>query len=117
MRTREADVTVWKVVDHEGDGECQHCGKTGLRWVVYLSDGSRVGGECAKRIVGWAPTRSKFVWLEGLQIVAEGELSPTQHLVLWQSTSGTVGRISMNGHLTTTGPFDYCKREFERLIH
>ena len=108
-------LTVWRVEDHEGNGECQRCGKTGLRWVTYLSDGSRVGGECVKRLMGWAPTARNFSWLTGMSLVSEGDLSPTQRMTLWRSQDGARGVMAINGKAYQSGAFDWVQSEFTRL--
>jgi hypothetical protein len=110
------ELTVWRVEDHEGNGECQRCGKTGLRWVTYLSDGSRVGGECAKRLLGWAPTRKGFSWVTGLSVVAEGAMSPTQWVTLWSDANGVKGVMAVNGNAQFVGPFAAAESEFQRRI-
>lgn len=108
-------LTVWRIEDHEGTGECQQCGKTGLRWVTYLSDGSRVGGECAKRIMGWAPTARNFSWLTGMTLVGEASLSPTQCMTLWRSEDEARGVLAINGIANQVGPFGWVQAEFTRL--
>lgn len=113
--TNTEKLTVWKVEDHEGDGECSACGRTGLRWVTFLSDGSRVGGECAKKILGWAPTKRTHGWVQGLTAVAEkevcGPVGRTQ-AVLYRSESGKGGAMSIGGNLQATGPFEWVERQF-----
>jgi hypothetical protein len=113
MTTTAAKLTVWKVEDHEGTGECSECGKTGLRWVTFLSDGSRVGGECAKRILGWAPTKSKFSWLTGMTVVDEKAIhNGTGHAVLMRSESGRTGVMAVNGNAIVSGPFEWVAKQF-----
>lgn len=111
--TNTQKITVWKVEDHEGNGECSACGRTGLRWVTFLSDGSRVGGECAKKILGWAPTKAKFSWLTGMTLIAEKSVDNGHgHAVLWQSQSGRGGALAINGYLQAAGSFESMEREF-----
>ncbi len=110
------ELTVWRVEDHEGNGECQRCGKTGLRWVAYLSDGSRVGGECAKRLLGWAPTRKGFSWVTGLFVVAEGSMSASQRVTLWSDEAGYRGVVSVNANACFAGGFGAAESEFQRLV-
>lgn len=109
--TSTQKITVWKVEDHEGNGECQECHKTGLRWVTILSDGSKVGGECAKKILGWAPTAAKFSWVTGLSSVEEATVSG-ERVVLWASEDGTRGAVSVDGRGQVMGPFDYCEQMY-----
>lgn len=91
------------------------CGKTGVRWIVYLSDGSRVGGECAKKIMGWAPTKKTHGWVQGLTAVAEkevaGPVGRTQ-AVLYRSASGKSGAMSVGGVRVVAGPFEWVEREY-----
>lgn len=108
-------LTVWRVEDHEGTGECQRCGKTGLRWVTYLSDGSRVGGECAKRLMGWAPTKKNFSWVTGMTLLAEGDMSKTQRVALWQREGTAWAAISVNGNATAFGGIKALTRDFEDM--
>ncbi len=107
-------LTVWRVEDHEGNGECQRCGRTGLRWVTYLSDGSRVGGECVKRLMGWAPTAKNFSWLTGMTLVAEAD-SCGDRFTLWRSGRGGYGVVARNGIAQVSGSFDWAQSEFTRL--
>lgn len=107
-------LTVWKVEDHEGNGECRECGKTGLRWVTVLSDGSRVGGECAKRILGWAPTARKFGWVTGKTAIAE-RTEFGARFVLWTNSAATVGVISRNGVDVTSGPLEWVVDRYRAL--
>lgn len=88
------------------------CGKTGVRWIVYLSDGSRVGGECAKKIMGWAPTKRTHGWVQGLTAVAEKTICGGALAVLWRSESGRVGVMSINGNSICSGPFDWVEGRF-----
>ena len=55
MTTTADTATVHHLEDHEGAGECQQCGRTGLRWVAILTDSTRVGVECAKKINAAVP--------------------------------------------------------------
>ncbi|ADA84007.1 hypothetical protein SCOOT17C_79 [Mycobacterium phage Scoot17C] len=53
--TAAAKLELVKVEDHEGTGECPACGRTGLRWICVMNDGSRAGVECAKKLLGYRP--------------------------------------------------------------
>jgi hypothetical protein len=75
--------TLVKVEDHEGDGICQLCSRSGLRWLVALSDGSRLGLECAKKTMGWNLTRNDYTWVPDYRAVAEQE-ADEQIYVLWE---------------------------------
>ena len=105
-------VTVVKVEDHEYEGTCGACGKEGVRWVVTLSDGSRVGGECAKKLLGWAPTAKKFSWVTGLTPLVE-EMIDGEAIVVWANQTRTRGGISINGHPQMFGPLEWIKSEYQ----
>lgn len=50
--------------DHEGDGTCSRCQREGIRWIAVLTDGTRVGGECAKKVLGHnIPSAKRLNWL------------------------------------------------------
>ena len=66
-----ATVTLVKIEDHEGNGECRECGRTGLRWIATLSDGTHVGTECAKQILGWKPTPKTYTWVADFTAIAK----------------------------------------------
>ena len=108
-------ITVLKVEDFEGTGECTMCSKTGLRWVVSLSDGSQVGGECAKKIMGWSPSKKSHGWVQGLTAVAERELKGGVLAVLWISEDERVGAVSISGNQNCSGPFEWAEKQFANL--
>lgn len=98
--------TLVKVEDHEGDGVCGRCDRTGLRWIatVQTPDGTfAVGLECAKIILGWRTASAvKFKWAEHFTPIA----THTEHgntYVLWQHKRGTATRDTLNGHLYRVG--------------
>lgn len=96
-------LTVRKVEDYEGQGECSACGRRGLRWVVTISDGSRVGSECTKAILGWkVSTRGLKDWVPLYRVAAE-HTDHGSHYVLWQSIAGNNTRETQNGSLTMVG--------------
>jgi hypothetical protein len=115
--TTTQTITVLKIEDHGGEGICTACGKEGLRWVSILSDGSRVGGECAKKIMGWKPTAKSHAWVTGLHIIAEGDMSPVQYAVLWSDETGRRGAVSINGVANVSGPLDWCRQEYDRYMN
>lgn len=80
--------------------------------MVTLSDGSQVGGECAKKILGWALTAKKFSWVSGLSVAAE-HVGAFHSAVLWVNEAGTRGAISLNGHPQTFGPFAWIQKEYQ----
>jgi hypothetical protein len=63
-------VNIEVIRDHEGDGRCGVCGREGLRWVAYLSDGRQVGMECAKPIIGFRPTPKSYQWVADFEEIA-----------------------------------------------
>ncbi len=96
--------TVSHIEDHEGTGECSACPRTGLRWIVVLSDGTKVGTECAKKITGTAvaATPKSHGWIHLFEVAA----THVEHGVtyaLWKRIGGTATRETRNGHLTAVG--------------
>lgn len=90
-----------KVEDHEGFGRCGHCDREGLRWIIRLSDGSGVGTECAKRVLGFAPSPKSYNWVAGCEVVAE-------HSDKWETATvyrNAKGRtiLAVNGHAVVIG--------------
>lgn len=95
-------MTMVKIEDHEGNGHCSACQREGLRWIVTLSDGSQVGTECAKTIIGVKPDPKSYTWTADFTAVAEhNEYGDT--LVLWQHKNGTATRETRNGYLVAVG--------------
>lgn len=95
-------ITLVKIEDREGQGECGQCGRHGLRWIAVLSDGSAVGLECAKKVMGHRPAPAKYQWVEHYTAIAEHRGVDTVY-VLWQHKSGRETRETRNGHLMTVG--------------
>jgi hypothetical protein len=95
-------ITVTRYEDHEGDGTCATCGREGLRWIVRLSDGSGVGTECAKAVLGHKPAPKDYNWIADYiavaSVVAYGET-----MVLWQHRTGSQTRETRNGQLSQIG--------------
>lgn len=107
----ENKVTVIKVTDYEYEGTCTACGKESVRWIVSLSDGSHVGGECAKKILGWAPTAKGFSWVTGMTAIVE-EIIEGQSIVVWADESNTSGVISVNGQPQQSGSMEWVRSEY-----
>jgi hypothetical protein len=97
-----ATLTITRIDDHEGDGECSSCRRTGLRWVATLSDGTAVGLECAKKILGWKPAPASYNWIADFTPVAE-HVDYGDTLVMWQHKTGNQTRETCNGVLVTVG--------------
>lgn len=96
-----------RIEDHEGSGSCSACQREGLRWIAVLTDGSRVGLECMKRITGRSkPQPVHYEWLGGFELVAEYD-DYGHHFALWQSKSSSATRTTQNGSLVAIG----CQRE------
>ena len=113
--TNTESLKVVKVEDHEGDGECRACGRTGLRWIVTLSDGSQIGTECAKKILGIKVTPKAHEWTSAFVAVAQKTYFQYE-VVLWQSkATGKAGRITFNGNLQAVGGFEAMTKEFEAM--
>lgn len=99
--------TLAYVMDAEGAGECGACDRTGLRWIAVLSDGSHVGLECAKKVMGFRPAPKAYNWIPEFEIVAtKVECAGTSSectWALWQHKTGPQTRETRNGSLATVG--------------
>lgn len=102
---------VVRVEDHEGSGECANCPRTGLRWMVLLSDGSKVGTECAKRLLGWKITPKSYGWVKNYKVIAEHTESG-QTWTLYQHVAGERTVSTLNGALMTIGG---ARADWERM--
>lgn len=108
-----AKVRVEFIHDREGDGFCGACQREGLRWVVQLSDGSMVGLECAKAVLGFRPAPKAYKWVEDFRLV--GTVSnPYETLGWWERKDGKAGAVTVNGVLKVTGPVEWAKNEFRK---
>lgn|SRR5574342_47012 len=104
-------LVISKIEDREFEGECGECGRHGLRWVAILSDGSAVGLECAKRVLGYRPAPATYQWVSDFEPVAE-HTEHAQTWVMWQRKGGTATRETLNGRLVAVGGVraDWLKR-------
>lgn len=102
MTATTARPTVARIDDHEGQGECGNCRRTGLRWIATLTDGSEVGLECAKQILGWKPRPVNYDWIKDFRPVAEAKDCDVTY-VLWQHKAGNATRTTRNGSLWGVG--------------
>lgn len=97
----------WIEQDPNDEGTCTSCGRTGLRWVVTLSNGIAVGLECAKRICGFRPAPTTYNWIVDFERVAEHvedyEDGDIDSWVLWQAKNGRETRETRNGRLMQVG--------------
>ena len=106
-----AQATIAKIEDHEGFGRCSECEREGLRWIVVLSDGTSVGTECAKRVLGHSVTPKSYSWMTGFSAVAE-HVTKFETAVLYRNDKGRTA-LAINGVLQSMGG---GAREFERLF-
>lgn len=105
-----ATLTIARIDDHEGDGDCSNCGRTGLRWIATLSDGTKVGLECAKKILGFRPAPQKYQWIADFTPIAEYvEYGSTY--VLWKHKVGNGTRETRDGVLVSVGG---CRNDWIR---
>ncbi|AER49192.1 hypothetical protein SEA_KATNISS_80 [Mycobacterium phage Katniss] len=100
--TAAAKLELVKVEDHEGTGECPSCGRTGLRWICVMNDGSRAGVECAKKLLGYRPAPKHYNWVPEFTAVAE-YVEAGQTFVLWQHNTSGQTRETRNGILVAVG--------------
>ena len=107
-------LTVVRVEDCEYEGTCSICGKEGVRWVVIMSDGSRVGGECAKKLLGWKPSARNYSWVTNLSPVSTRVVPCLGNVVLWESKSKAYGVISVNGNKQASGSFEWIAKEYAK---
>ena len=103
-------VTLVMIEDAEFEGTCGECGRNGLRWLARLSDGTAVGTECAKAILGYKPAPKMYAWVPDYRPVAT-HVDYGVTYVLWRHKSGTATRETRNGHLSAVGA---VPREWER---
>jgi hypothetical protein len=96
------DIRIVKIEDFEGYGCCSSCGREDLRWIATLSDGTQVGMECAKRILGFRPSPKAYNWVSDFRPVAEH----TEHgstYVMWQHKTCNQTRETRDGVLVSVG--------------
>ena len=108
-----AKVTVKWVENCEGDGTCLACGREGLTWVVVLSDGSRVGVECAKPILGFKPAPKSYVWSRdftgrGFTVNGGG-----QTVRVWERNDGRAFALTVDGVLVSSGGREFVTAQFK----
>lgn|SRR5678815_3534426 len=98
-----AKLTIMKIEDFEDGGQCGECGRNGLRWVATLSDGTRVGLECAKKVLGFRPKPLAYNWIGDFEVVAE-YTDFNEHYVMWQhKVNSRCTRETVNGSLVMVG--------------
>lgn len=104
----ETTLSLVRVEDREGEGVCQACDRDWLRWVCILSDGTEVGTECAKSLLGYKPTPKSYAWVSEFVPVAEHRDGIVMGgapavWVLWQHKTGSATRETLNGSLQAVG--------------
>lgn len=106
-QTTTAHLTITRIEDREGEGDCSHCQRTGLRWIVILSDGTAVGVECAKKVLGYKPAPKSYQWVQHFTVEAtKVERWPNgeeTHWAMWTRKDGRETRETSNGVLVTVG--------------
>lgn len=107
-----AKVTIEIIRDCEGDGRCGACGREGLRWVAQLSDGSNVGLECAKRVLGFKPAPKSYNWQAAFTLT-ETRRTYGAFWGLWVSESGKAAAVTLNGNLQCSGGAEWVRKQFE----
>ena len=103
------------IQDCEYDGTCTMCGKEGVRWIVVMSDGSRVGGECAKKLLGWKPTAKNFSWVTGMKPAFNVFVLGYGNVVVWKSKNQVTGAISVNGHPMMFGSIEFIAAQYNKI--
>jgi hypothetical protein len=102
-----ATITISRIDDTGGDGECSSCGRGGIRWLITLSDGSAVGIECARKVLGFRPAPKTYDWIADFTAVAEHAVTypngEVDTYVMWQHKTGRETRETCNGILVTVG--------------
>lgn len=106
-------LSIAKIEDHEGLGRCGACEREGLRWIVVLSDGSQIGTECAKKVLGWKINRDRYAWLNNYEPVAEGVDCDTT-FVLYRRRDGRAYAIAQNGAQLLSGPPEFALHEWRK---
>lgn len=109
--TQTTAIQIVKVEDHEGDGRCSSCNREGLRWVVTLSDGTMVGTECSKKILGIKVAPADHRWTRDFTPADQRTTDGGTIEVLWQHKTRNVTALTRDGHLTTMGG---ARKEWER---
>ncbi len=90
------------IENFEGDGTCSACKREGLVWVATLSDGSQVGLECAKKVLGFKPTPNTYSWITNYKLEATHVEYGTTY-GLWVSKTGNATRETQDGTLISVG--------------
>lgn len=98
--TTTQSLHIVKIEDHEGDGRCSECNREGLRWICTLSDGTTVGTECARKIVGFKPAPKSYNWAAGFTATAKRAEGNTT-FVLWRN--GNRVAVTRNAILVAVG--------------
>lgn len=99
-------LSVSHVEDHQDrDGVCGHCQRENLRWIMVLSDGTKVGSSCMKKVLGWSVPTKKIDWVVGKTLVATKVFTSggeTVTYTLWTTEGGRTSE-ARNGYLNSVG--------------
>ncbi|AYQ99345.1 hypothetical protein PBI_CANTARE_125 [Brevibacterium phage Cantare] len=95
------NVKVAYVENVEGDGMCGHCNRTNLKYVATMTDGSKVGLSCAKKLMGVTITPKDVKWASNYTVEATF-IEYGQTYALWVSDKGQT-RTTKNGLLVGIG--------------
>lgn len=91
-------ITLARIEDHEGAGTCGYCGREDLRWIYCLTDGSLVGSECAKKIIGHTIDPRSHARLIDFHVIGEWQNRFGVIYLLWQhDTAGSVYSETIDG--------------------
>lgn len=101
--------------DCEGAGRCGACQREGLRWVAQLSDGSHVGLECAKKVLGFRPAPKAYNWIADYTLTGT-HTTPWETVGFWTSKDGRSAAITVNGAAHQFGPTDYVRGQLKRYL-
>lgn len=99
------------IEDFEFEGECSQCGRHGLRWVATLSDGTRVGLECVKKILGYRPTATQYQWIKDFELVATHNDHGCVYGLWAHKLNPRATRETRYGYLNAVGR---CREDWER---
>lgn len=97
MTTTQTKLTVETIEDHEFEGRCGHCGRENVRWIVCLSDGSKVGIECSKKLLGYKIQPKTYNWMPDFELVATYRDYGAVHALYQHKTRPAVTAIDRPG--------------------
>jgi hypothetical protein len=92
-----------RIEDRSGTGTCGCCGREGLRWVYFLTDGTFVGSECAKKIMGHAIEPRSHARLTDFHVIAEHQNKFGVTYLLWEHNLGGYYSETIDGKVKRHG--------------